>query len=843
MWRGFVSRKVRVGLTAVAVALGVALMAGTYILTDTINASFASIFASTTAGISAVVSPHEALGDNNMAQISPITSPMLAKVRRVPGVAWAAGTIWDNATLLGPGGKSLDTSGPGFVSSVLPAPFSPAVQVAGRLPEHPGEADIDEVSAQRAHLRLGQDLRVAGTGPAHRYVIVGTFSLAGVSTFGGASVVVLTVPQAQAVVGEVGRYDQIDVSATPGVTPAQLRGRLEASLPASVVVRTGSAQAAQEESDVISNLSFLRTFLLVFAYVALFVGAFIILNTFSITVAQRTRELGLMRAMGASRRQVLGSMVGESLLLGLVGSVVGLGLGLLVAPGLDRLFVSFGANIPDSGTVLETRTVIVSLLAGVLTSLGAGLAPALRATRVPPVAALREGVKPEAGRLARHSLIISLVVLAMGAVMVGGGLVGSGSAALVGAGGLVVFVGVALLSPKFVPALARGIGLLVTWRGVTGKLARENARRQPGRTAVTAASLMIGLALVSFVSIVASGTKATLDSAVNGSFAGNLIVESSSTTSNQGIPVSLAVALGKVRGVSVVAPVSFSEAQVQGVAGTQTVTGVDGALAKLYRVKWVKGSSVVLSGLRGDNTVLSRSFARSNHVQVGHSIAVVTPSGDHLRLLVRGIVSDDANLLGALTVSRSLVQSSFSQSSDGVDFIGYAKGASNATVQPAVDRLLTRSFPQAGSRTAAQFKQQEANQVDSLLALMYVLLALAVLVSLFGLVNTLVLSIYERTREIGMMRAVGTSRRQVRQVVRYESVVTSLIGAVTGLVVGGLFAIAMARSLGGAGVVLSVPVGTLATLLVLAALAGVAAAALPARRAARTDVLLALSAE
>ena len=446
--------------------------------------------------------------------------------------------------------------------------------------------------------------------------------------------------------------------------------------------------------------------------------------------------------------------------------------------------------------------------------------------------------------MARHSLAISLVVLALGAVMVGGGLVGSGSAALVGAGGLVVFIGVALLSPKFVPALARAIGLLVTWRGVTGRLARENARRQPGRTAVTAASLMIGLALVSFVSIVAAGTKATLDNAVNGSFAGNLIVESSSTTSNQGIPASLAVALGKVRGVSVVAPVSFSEAEVQGVAGTQTVTGVAGApLSKLYRVKWVKGSAAALSGLRGDNTVLSRSFARSNHIQVGRSLTVVTPSGEHLRLLVRGVVSDDANLLGAITVSRSLSESSFSQSSDGVDFVGYAKGASNAAVQPAVDRLLVKEFPQAESQTAAQFKQQEADQVDSLLALMYVLLALAVLVSLFGLVNTLVLSTYERTRELGMMRAVGTSRRQVRQVVRYESVVTSLIGAVTGLVVGGLFAIAMARSLGGAGVVLSVPVGTLAMLLVLAALAGVAAAALSARRAARTDVLLALNAE
>jgi len=843
-WRGFTARKTRAALTALAIALGVALMAGTYILTDTINASFASIFASSYATSSAVVSPSDALGSNNAPQISPITEPMLEKVRQVPGVAEAAGDIFGPATLLGPKGRSLSSFAPGLVGSVQVAPFETTVEVLGHLPVRPDQADLDQMTMQRARLHLGDVIQVAGVGPARRYTLVGTYRLPGASSFGGASVAMLVLPQAQAVMDETGRFDEIDVSARPGVTSTELVQRLKAALPGPVVVRTGSEEAAQQAANSASQLSFLRTFLLVFAYVALFVGGFIILNTFSITIAQRTRELGLMRAMGASRRQVLSAVVGESLVLGFAGSVLGLGLGMLAAPGLDDLFKSFGADLPDSGTVLEARTVVVSLLAGVGVSVISGLAPALRATRTPPVAALRDGVPPEPGRLARYSLPISLTVLAGGALLLGGGLAGNGDVAMVGAGGLLVFVGVALLSPRFVPGLAKVLGAVVAWRGVTGRLARENARRQPGRTAVTASALMIGLALVTFVSIVASGTKATIDSAVNGEFAGNLIVENSSTVSNQGIPASLASALSRVPGISTVAAVNFSEARVSGISGEQLVTGVYGpALSKLYKVVWDKGSEQVLAQLHGEDAIVTKSFARSHGLRLGRELGLLTPSGRHLNVVVQGIASDRAGLFGDITLSRTLVQQAFAQSTDGVDFASYAPGAANTKVQPAVDRLLTQQYAQAKSLTAAQFEHQQGNQVDSLLDLIYVLLALAVIVSLFGLVNTLALSIYERARELARMRAVGTSRRQVRQVIRYESVVTSLIGAVTGLVVGLVFGVVIVRSLGGSGAVVSVPVSTLLVLIVLAGLAGVGAATLPARRAAKLDVLSALSAE
>ena len=782
--RGLSAHKFRVILTAISVAVGVALMAGTYILTDTINASYAKLVGAAYSGESVVITPSAPLGDNNSAQISPVTTAMLTKVRSVPGVAAADGEIITNATLLSGRGDALGTAGFTYVAGTEPAPFEVLAAAHGRLPTGPGEAAIDVGTAAAHGLHVGNVVEVAGAGPVRRYRLVGTVRFAGSSSFAGASVAVLTLPQAQAIAGETGRYGQIDVAARSGVTSSQLQHRLAAVLPHDVVVRTGSQQVAKSVSDFGSGLGFIKTFLLVFAYIALFVGGFIILNTFSVTVAQRTRETGLLRAMGASRRQILWSVIFESAFIGLGGALVGVGFGVALAPGLDAIFKAFGANLSDNGMVIEGRTIIVSLVVGLVVSVLAGLAPALRATRIPPLAALRSGTGAEPARLSRYSLVVSIAVPILGAAMVADGVAGEGGGLLAGIGALILFVGIALFSPRLVPGLAQAAGALVSWRGVTGQIARENARRLPGRTAVTAAALMVGLALVTFVSVLASGAKATIDSAVNGSFAGNLIVEANSDNS-QGIPASLSLALPKVPGVQIVAPVSFSEADIKGVPGVQEVTGVDpAALSQIYRVKWEKGSAAAFARLGAGQTVLTQPFAQAHHFGLGRSLSVLTASGQHLHLMVAGIVSDRANLLGSLTVTRPVLREAFSQNDDGVDFVGYTKGATDASVQPVVNHLLTKEFPQAESLTAAQFERQQANQVDSLLGLVYVLLALAIIVSLFGLVNTLALAVHERKRELGLLRAVGASRRQVRQMVRYESVITSLIGAVLGLVTG-----------------------------------------------------------
>ena len=802
--RGFMQRKLRVLLTGIAIALGVALMAGTYVLTDTINRSFAGIFQTANRGHDVVITPTQALGRRVILQTSPITDAVLAQVRATRGVAEAAGSIFAVATFLDVHGKRLTTGGaPAFVASETPRRFNSFAAVRGRFPQNAGEVAIDQATAERANLKVGEQMLVAGSAPARRYTIVGITKFGGGQSFGGAGAAILTLPEAQRVVGEQGRFDQLDVAAKPGVTPSELRDRLRAVLPSTVAVRTGTEQASKETSDLESNLSFLRTFLLVFAYVSLVVGAFIIFNTFSITVAQRTREFGLLRTLGGSRAQIMRSVVYEGLLLGVAGAVLGLLGGIALAPGLDQLFKSFGADLPSNGTVLETRTIVVSLAVGISVTVLAGLAPAVRATRVPPLAAMREGVEiPRRRRLFRRRYLV-------------------------------------------IRPLARGIGSLLSWRGITARLARENSIRQPGRTLTTAAALTVGLALVTLVAVLAAGTKATIDRAVSRSFAGDLIVESSQASNEAAIPALVAPALRRVPGVATVTPIAFTAGRLHGSTSNATITAIEPeTFGRVYRVEWKQGSNATLLTLGNDGAILTKSYASAHHLRVGQAVSVLTPTDRRVSLKVLGIASDNARLLGNLTISLALARSAFGQREDALDFVSYARGARNAQVQPAVNRLLASQFPQVRSRTAAQFKQDQASQINTLLALIYVLLALSVIVSLFGIVNTLVLSIYERTRELGMMRAIGTSRRQVRQMIRYESVITALIGGVFGLVIGVLAAVLITNlALSGSGYVQAFPIGTLLILLVVAALAGLLAAQLPARRAARLDMLQALASE
>jgi putative ABC transport system permease protein len=853
--RGFLQRKLRVLLTGVAIALGVALMAGTYILTDTINRSFAGIFQTANRGNDVVVSPTQTLGNRVRSQVSPITEQMLAQVRATPGVAEAAGTIFAPAAFLDVRRKRLTTGGaPAFVGSVIPRRFESFVPVRGRLPASAREVAIDEATARRASLRLGSRMIVAGTAPARRYAIVGIVKFGGGQSFGGAGAAILTPAEAQRVTGERGRYDGISVAAAAGVTPGELRDRIRVALPRTVTVRTGTEQADKETADLEDNLSFLRTFLLVFAYVALVVGAFIIFNTFSITIAQRTRELGLLRTLGASRSQVLRSVVYEGLMLGVVGAVLGLLGGIVLAPALDQLFKSFGADLPNSGTVIQTRTIVVSLLVGIGVTVLAGLAPAMRATRVPPLAAMREGVEiPRRAPLTRgrHAVPILLGVVALRLA------IGIAQGEGVGPIAIVVVVGAVLMyvrlrqrahGPRYrvTRTLARGIGSLVRWRGVTGRLAQENSIRQPGRTLTTAAALTVGLALVALVAILADGTKATIDRAVDRSFAGNLIVENSQAGGReQGIPALVAPAVRRVGGVASVTPIAFTVGRQRSSSSNATVTAIEpSSFVRAYRVEWQHGSNATLLALGSTGAVVTKGYASAHHLRVGQTISVLTPTDRHVGLTVRGVASDNARLLGDLTITLALARVAFGQREDALDFVSYTPGASDAQVQPAVDRVLAAHFPQTRSRTAAQFKADQAGQINTLLALIYVLLALSVIVSLFGIVNTLVLSIYERTRELGMMRAIGTSRRQVRQMIRYESIITALIGGVFGLVIGVVGAILVTTfALSGSGYVQSFPVGTLLILLVVAALAGLLAAQLPARRAARLDMLRALASE
>jgi putative ABC transport system permease protein len=861
--RGFAQRKVRALLTGIAIVLGVALMAGTYILTDTINHAFAEVFGNAYAKKAVVVTAKETLGKGSESQTYPIREATLARVRSVAGVAAASGGVSTRATLLTTSGKRISSTAPSLVDAVQPARFESFTAVQGHLPNAADEVAIDQATAKREHLSVGEQLVVAGAAPARRYTISGIAKFAGSESFGGTSVALLLPAQAQYVAGEPGEYDSINVAADPAITPEALAVRVRAALPSTLIVRTGAQEAANQTSELEEKLGFLRTFLLIFAYVALVVGAFIIFNTFSITVAQRTREFGLLRTLGASRRQIMRSVVEEGLLLGIAGSVVGLFAGIGLAPALDGLFKAFGADLPDNGTVLETRTVIVSLGVGIVITVLAGFFPAMRATRVPPMAAMREGVQiPPRPLPTRRALIIRFalyVVVVVGLrIIVGGGVA---TVVLVVLVARFVRLRVRLRRGgerpprhyRVIPALGRAIGLLVSWRGITGRLARENSVRQPGRTLVTALALTVGLGLVAFISVLAAGTKATIDQAVSRSFAGSLIVQNTHAGEG-GIPAAIAPALRSIHGVGTVTAIAFTKGRVQDLSkpGSPVIdeksplTAIEPeSFGSMYKVEWEHGSAATLASLGQDGVILSKKFASAHHLTVGQRLLVLSASGHQVTLTVRGIVKEEAiGLFSNLTISRVLAATAFGQREDGVDFIAYAPGANGTQVHDSINAVLHTSFPQTHAQTAAQYTQELGNKVNKFLLLVYVLLALSVLVSLFGIVNTLVLSIYERTHELGMMRAIGASRRQIRQMIRYESLITGLIGGVLGLVIGVVGAVLVtAFALSGSGYVVSIPVGTLVVLLIASAVAGLLAAQLPARRAAKLDVLGALASE
>ncbi len=842
--RSMGSRKLRTFTTTLAVFLGVAFVAGTYVLTDTINKSFDDIFSEAVKGTDVAITPREPVAQDDR---DPPAFPAstLDTVRRVPGVEKAAGGIFSMVKLVDAKGDPLVKGfAPNFVSSALPAPFSTFTYTRGRPPRGPREAALDAASARRAKLGLRDQVGVAGEREIQRYRITGLVRL-GETSSGGASTAVLTGPEAQRVAGKRGKYDQVSVAAADDVEPEQLKRRIARVVPPQVRVETGEENADRESRDIAEDLKFLKIALLVFAFVSIFVGAFLIFNTFSITVAQRIREFGMLRTLGASRRQILVSVGAEAALIGVVGSALGLLGGIAFAPLINSLFKSVGIDLPNTGTVLQARTVIVSLLIGLGVTVVSALSPALRATRVSPMAALREAALPESTRRGRVALAVALTLGLAGVafVLVGlfGGIESSGSAAgLMGAGTVLVLLAVSLFSPRLVRPLASLSGKpLEAVRGITGRLARENAMRKPGRTAVTAASLMIGLAVVVFVTVFAAGFGKSISDSIDKNFQGDLTVQS--TDGFSPIPVRVAQRVQRLDGVETVSSLAYSAGKVKGVPGEQRMSAVNPAtVSKVLKLDFDQGDQSTLAGLGDRDAIIDKSWGEANRVKVGDRVVVRTPTGTRVSYRTTGSVEDSSDdLLGSFVVTQRALDRDFGESRPGKTFVKLEPGAS---AKP-VEALVRREFPAAEALNQQQLKDSQQEQITQLLGLIYALLALAVVISLFGIGNTLALSIHERTRELGMMRAIGMSQRQVRQLIRYEAAITALIGAILGSVLGLVFAALVSRPLADEGFVLSFPVITLIALLVLAALAGVLAAIGPARRAAKIDVLDALAYE
>ena len=822
-------------------------MAGTYVLTDTINRSFDDLFSEALKGTDVVVTPKEIV-EQETSEPPPFDASLLDAVRATAGVERAEGGIFSLVRIVDERGEALGTEfAPNFAASVLPKPFETLSYSEGRPPRAAGEAALDAATAERKRLDVGDTVGVAGEARLSRYRIVGLTRL-GETSSGGASSVTLTLPEAQRVTDKRGKLDQISVAASAGTDPARLKSALARRLPGTVRVETGAENADRQTTEIGDDLSFLKIALLVFSGVSLVVGGFLIFNTFSITIAQRIREFGLLRTLGASRGQVLGSVLLEALVIGGFGSLLGIAGGLAFASGINGLFESFGIDLPNTGTVVAARTIVVSLVLGVGVTLVAAITPALRATRVTPMAALREAELPESQRrgrlIAAAAAVLGLGGLAMLCAGLFGGIESSGSAAgLMGGGAAAILFAVSLYSPRLVRPLASVAGRPIErLRGMTGRLARENAMRKPGRTAVTAAALMIGLALVTFVTVFAAGISSSIGDAIDRNIQGDIIVQNLDGFSP--IPARAAADVRRVDGVASVSTLRLGYAKTRGLRGRQRVAGVDpSSVTGVLSLDWKQGSDATIRELADDEAVIDDAWGDSKGVEVGDRLSVLTPTGQRAAFRVIGSVKDNADLLGHFVVSHRALERSFGERRDTYTFARLAPGADAAAAERAVARLVKRRYPSAESLNQTELKESQESQIDQLLGLIYALLSLSVVVSIFGIVNTLALSIHERTRELGMLRAIGMSRRQVRRVVRYEAVITALIGAILGSLLGVLFATLVSRPLADEGFSLSLPVPTLLLLLVLAAIAGVVAAIGPARRAARLDILEALAYE
>ena len=846
--RGLLSRKLRTALTALAIVLGVAMISGTYVLTDSIDQAFDRIFSDIRQGSNAVISGKSAF---DLSEGSGVTEPtfdesLLEDVRALSGVEDAEGSVDSDATqLIGDDGKAVVYGGApnlGFSIANPDSRFNPLTLVEGEWPG-PNEIIVDKETASKEDFEVGETIGVQAEGPVQRLAISGIMQFSSGLTIGGATLAGFDLPTAQRLMRKEGRLDEIAVASRPGVADPELVREIQAILPNGTQVQGVGAQVQSDAEETNEFITFLQTFLLAFGGIALFVGSFVIANSLSITIAQRTRELATLRMLGASRRQVLGSIILEALVVGVVASLVGLFLGLLLAKGLFWLFDLVGFTLPNTGLVFETRTIVVALLAGILVTLGASLRPAIRATRVPPVAAVREGATLPPGRFARLRGVGALVMAGGGFAALAYGLFADGldtTAVLIwmGVGTLLVFLGVALFSSRLVRPLAHVLGWPATQMGgAAGSLARDNARRNPQRTASTAAALMIGLALVTLVATLASGIIASFKGSVNDLFTGDYAITAQNNFSP--IPIDAADAAAKAPGVTVIGNVRTGEALRNGEAGF--ITAVDPGMQEVIDLEWVEGREDTISTLGDDGAFVDDGWADDNDVRLGSPVEVTFPNGSSKTFRVEGIFDPPSggSPFGAVTVSAAAFDAEVPQPRNLYSFLKMEGGATDAN-QIALDTAL-EDFPNAKAQTRKGFIDNQISGLSSILNILYVLLALSIIVSLFGIVNTLVLTVFERTREIGMLRAIGMTRRQVRRMIRHESVITALIGAAVGIVLGIVLAALLIYRVDF--LVFSFPTLQVIIFVIAAIAVGILAAVFPARRAAKLDPLRAIAYE
>jgi putative ABC transport system permease protein len=844
--RNLWAHKFRLLATALSIMLGVAFVAGTLVLTATIRKTFDNLFSDVYRGTDAVVRAKAAFEGPQGAgtQRGRVDAALVQTLRSVDGVRAAEGAIFGYARLIGKDGKALGNPATGAPTLGINWSENSALNqfrlVSGSPPSADSDVVIDRKSSRDGHLAVGDTTTVLVQGPPQRVRIAGVARFGTADSPGGATVVAFRTPVAQRLVAQPGKYDAINLVAAPGVSQTALVTRLSPVLPTGTEAITGKAITAETQSQIRKSLSFFNTFLLIFAVVAVLVGGFMMFNTFSITVAQRTRENGLLRALGASRRQILASVLVEAVAVGLIASVLGIVAGLAVAIGLKRLLIALGIDVPSQGLVVTASTVLVCLVVGVGITVLSALSPARKAAKVPPIAAMQLGIAGSTGYGSKQRIFVGLGVLGLGvaALLVGLFAGVAQPVTVVGAGALLVFFGVSILGRTVSLPLSRAIGApLPRVRGITGELARENAMRNPKRTAASASALMIGVGLVGFFTIFVSSTKASINDAIDKGFTGDIVLDSGGGVTG-GVDPGLAQRVAALPEVAAASGLRQGLAQIDGTA-VIVQAGDPNSIFKIMKIDVRQGST---SDLDASGIGVYKNVAKDKHWTIGSAVPVNFATTGHQTLHVAVIYGENAQA-GNYFLGTAAYNANFTSRFDSKVLVKKRDGVSQATALAAVKQA-AQAYPGVKVLDRAQYKADQTKFLNQLLALIYALLGLAILIALLGIANTLALSIAERTREVGLLRAVGMTRPQLRSTIRWEAVIIALQGTLLGLVIGIFFGWALVTALRDQGItVFNLPVTSLLIVVLLAAFAGALAAVPPSRRAAKLDVLRAVVTE
>ena len=840
--KGILGHKLRMALTVLAIMLGTGLVAGSYVFTDTLDQVFSDLFSESLAGIDAQVTAE--ISDELASFSFPDRLPedLVTEIEALDEVDFAVGSVAGLVSLVDSEGEPLGGFGPPTFGTSWSDRANPLNVREGSAPADDRALVIDASSARRFELGVGDEVGVIALGELERFRLVGTVGIGGSSSFGGATLTSFTYDTAQRLFDAAGLVDTISVVAAEGVSSETLVAAIQAIVPDDTSVVDAATAVEEQLAGFKEALGFINTFLLAFGYVSLFVGGFLIFNTFQVVVAQRTKELALLRAIGATKRQVRRMVLVEALIVSLIGSLLGVVFGVILAIGIRAAFSQFGGELPSTTPQVLPRTFVVAMASGVIVTLLSALVPAYRASAVPPIAALRQVASRPTSRLFRRVMVAGTIVSGIGVGLISFGLFfdtpeNLPAVALVGAGAGFLFIGLAVLSAAFARPLGRTLGRPIRAAfGTIGRLATENAVRNPGRTAVTSAALMVGVALMVFVTILASSLAATADQLIEDTFKTDLVVQPAGFG---GVGLSPAVA-DQIEALDEVDLVTRSRQGPMIVEGDVEFI----AAAELSKID----NAITIDVLEGDfddvgatSIAMSADLADDLGLGLGDPVAVEFAQTGEQNLTLDAIFDADG-AVSNIYIDLETYRDNFVEDFDQSVFVRFRDGVPTAEAREAVETVLD-GFPGSTSLDQSEFADQAVNGIRGFVNLVYALLALALVIAFVGIVNTLLLSVIERTREIGLLRAVGSTRKQIRRMVTWESVIIAVYGALLGSAVGIVLARALVEALDNATIVFDLPVLQVMIAILAAMIAGIVAAIYPARRAARLNVLDAIAYE